>query len=77
MGFLILDIWRNEEKFVLFAYPEAPCMQITLFCGMDVVSCLFHMVRQRIKRSSQWLVGSWGIVHSLSGNADSTITLTV
>ena len=47
------------------------------FCGMDVVSWLFHMVRRRIKRSSRWLVGSWGIVHSLSGNADSTIALTV
>jgi hypothetical protein len=57
MGFLMLDVWRIEEKFVVVAYPEAPCTQITLFCGMDDVRCLFHMVRQRIKRSSWWLVG--------------------
>lgn len=42
--------------------------------GMEVVSCIFPMVRQWIRRFSWWLVGSWGIVHLLSGNADSTIS---
>ena len=31
MGFLILDIWRIEIKFVSFAHPEPPYTQITLF----------------------------------------------
>jgi len=56
MGFLILDIWRIQEKFVPFVYPMYADHS---FFGMDVVSCLFHMVRQWIKRSSsgQLVVG--------------------